>query len=129
MSWRRDTFYLYGGVEPASGERFFWEFSHLDTVWFQTFVDLFAQQYPDTLNLVPLDHGAFHATASLRWLAHVVPVFQPPHSPQLNSTERLWQYLKQRLQWQSFVNLDDLKLKLESLLAELSPAIIASLCG
>jgi hypothetical protein len=129
MSWRRETVYLYGVVEPATGESFFWEFSHLDTVCFQTFVDLFAQQYPDTLNLMQLDNGAFHATATLRWPANVVPVFQPPHSPQLNPIERLWEYLKQRLQWQSFASLEDLRLKLESLLAELSPAIIASLCG
>jgi hypothetical protein len=39
MSWRRDTLYLYGVVEPASTESFFWEFSHLDTVCLQPFVD------------------------------------------------------------------------------------------
>jgi transposase len=129
MSWRRDNFYLYGMVEPTTGDSFFWEFSHLDTVCFQTFIDLFAQHYPDTLNLVQLDNGAFHATASLRWPSNVIPVFQPPHSPQLNPIERLWEYLKQRLQWQSFTSLADLRLKVEALLEELSPAILTSLCG
>jgi hypothetical protein len=129
MRWRRDNLYLYGVVEPATGESFFWEFSHLDTACFQIFVDLFAQQYPDTLHPMQLDQGAFHATATLRWPANVIPVFQPPHSPQLNPIERLWEYLKQHLQWQSFASIEDLRLKLESLLAQLSPTIIASLCG
>jgi hypothetical protein len=41
----------------------------------------------------------------------------------------MWEYLKQRLQWQLFASLEDLRVKLESLLAQLSPAIISSLCG
>jgi transposase len=81
------------------------------------------------LNLMHLDHRAFHATATLRWSANVVPVFQPPYSPPLNPIERLWKYLKQRPQWQSLASLEDLRLKLESLLAKLSPTIITSLCG
>jgi hypothetical protein len=35
VSWQRDNFYVYGLVEPLTGERFFWEFSHLDTACFQ----------------------------------------------------------------------------------------------
>ena len=28
MQWKRDNFYLYGLVEPLTGEYFIWELSH-----------------------------------------------------------------------------------------------------
>jgi hypothetical protein len=30
IGWHRKNLYLYGMVEPATGDSFFWEFSHLD---------------------------------------------------------------------------------------------------
>ncbi len=32
VQWQYKTFYLYGVVEPKSGESFFFEFCHLDTI-------------------------------------------------------------------------------------------------
>ena len=52
VGWQRQNFYLYGLVEPATGESFFWEFSHLDAVCFQEFLNLFSRAYPDSLNFI-----------------------------------------------------------------------------
>jgi hypothetical protein len=38
--------WLYGAVEPLTGESFFYEFTHLDTVCFEKFLELFASKYP-----------------------------------------------------------------------------------
>ncbi len=43
--WLFKAFWLYGAVEPATGESFFWEFSHVDTDCYQRFLDEFAQAY------------------------------------------------------------------------------------
>jgi transposase len=129
VSWERDNFYVYGLVEPLTGARFFWEFSHLDTVCFQAFIDLFAQQYPDSLNIIQLDKGAFHTTDALVWPRNVILLAQPSHSPQLNPIERLWEYLKQGLVWNSFESIEHLRIKVESLLEGLSAQLITSLCG
>jgi hypothetical protein len=34
--------WLYGAVEPLTGASFFYEFTHLDTVCFEKFLELFA---------------------------------------------------------------------------------------
>lgn len=39
VQWLRDNFWLYGAVAPATGEHFFYEFSHLDVACFQRFID------------------------------------------------------------------------------------------
>lgn len=61
MGWSRDNFYLYGLVEPLGGESFFWEFSHLDSLCFQHFLDLFSRAYPDSLNLNEASHTCLGA--------------------------------------------------------------------
>ncbi|MDZ7960030.1 MAG: hypothetical protein RMY34_19465 [Aulosira sp. DedQUE10] len=59
VGWQRKNFYLYGLVEPATGDSFFWEFSHLDGTCFQDFLDLFSKAHPDVLNLVQMDFWHF----------------------------------------------------------------------
>lgn len=56
-------------------------------------------------------------------------LFQPPYCPELNPIERLWEYLKADLKWSSFKTLAQLQIRLDELLAKLTPEIIASLTG
>ncbi len=66
---------------------------------------------------------------------NIILLFQPPYCPQracphvLNPIERLWEHLKADLQWSSFRTLDELQTKVDQLLAELTPEIIASITG
>ncbi len=48
--WKFQTFWLYGAVEPATGEHFVLQFSHVDTDCYQQFLNEFSQAYTDTLN-------------------------------------------------------------------------------
>ena len=49
--------YLYGAIEPITGESFFLELPYLDTQHFQIFMDNFSLAYPNNLNLVVLDNA------------------------------------------------------------------------
>ncbi|PSB07079.1 hypothetical protein C7B62_20960 [Pleurocapsa sp. CCALA 161] len=90
VGWSRDNFYLYGVVEPLSGESFFGEFSHLDHFCFQQFLNLFSQAIGFRLNLIQMDNGSFHKSLDLKWPDNIIPIFQPPSSPELNPIERLF---------------------------------------
>lgn len=87
VQWKRQNFYLYGVVEPATGASCFWEFSHLDSICFQSFLERFSQAFPESLNLVQMDNGSFHKSTALKLPENVLPIFQPAHSPQLNPIE------------------------------------------
>jgi DDE superfamily endonuclease len=84
VGWNRKNFYLYGVVEPATGDSFFWEFSHLDSKCFQEFLDLFSEKNSSALNFIQMDNGSFHKSLALKWPDNVIPIFQPPNSPELN---------------------------------------------
>ncbi|HEY9847429.1 MAG TPA: IS630 family transposase [Candidatus Caenarcaniphilales bacterium] len=129
VQWQRQAFYLYGIVEPKSGESFFYEFSHLDGACFELFLNLVSQQFPDSLNIIQLDNASAHTAKPIQIPANILLVFQPPHSPELNPIERLWQHLKSKLAWNLYDQLDQLREGLAQQLQQLQPLMIASLTG
>jgi putative transposase len=60
---------------------------------------------------------------------HIILVFQLPYCPDLNPIERLWEPLKADLKWASFKTLEQLQAKVDQLLSQLTPPVIASLIG
>ena len=127
--WLFKAFWLYGAVEPTTGESFFLQFSHVDTDCYQKFLDEFSLAYPNSINILQVDNGRFHSGKALIVPKNIILLFQPPYCPELNPIERLWEYLKADLQWASFKTLDQLQTKLTQLLAELTPEIIANITG
>ena len=127
--WLFKAFWLYGAVEPTTGNAFFLQFSHVDTDCYQRFLNEFSQQFPDSLNILQVDNGRFHKSKNLVVPENVVLLFQPPYCPELNPIERLWQHLKADLKWASFKTLEQLQSKVDQLLAELTPEVIASVTG
>jgi len=47
----------------------------------------------------------------------------------LNPIERVWQYIKQKLSWGLYDNLDEIKEKVRSFLEDFSSETIASIAG
>jgi transposase len=127
VQWSYQSFYVYGAVEPLTGESFFLEFSHLDAACFQIFLDQFAQAYSGSLNVIQLDNGRFHLAKRLTIPENVVLLFQPPYSPEVNPIERVWQFIKDKLCWLNFKNLDELRHEVDSLIQAILPSQLVSL--
>lgn len=129
VQWPFQAFYLYGAVEPVTGESYFLEFSHLESECFQVFLDHFSQAYPQSLNVMQLDNGRFHIAKRLRFPDNVILLFQPAHSPDVNPIERVWQYIKDKLSWMNFKDLDALREEVSNILNSISPDRLVSLTG
>lgn len=127
--WKFQAFWLYGAVEAATGEHFVLQFSHVDTDCYQQFLNEFSQAYNDTLNILQVDNGLFHKAKRLRIPDNVILLFQPPHSPELNPVERLWEHLKRDLKWELFSDLKQLQDKVDALIDALTPQQVASITG
>jgi transposase len=129
MQWNFQALWLYGLVEPLTGESFFYEFCHLDTVCFEKFLELFAQAYPKDIHIIQLDNGGCHQALDLSLPENVILLFQPPHCPEVNPIERLWSEIKKVLKWEWFTNLDELRLGVKKALQNLNQTLIASVTG
>lgn len=124
---RFEAFWLYGAVEPLTGDNFFYAFSHLDGICFNRFLAQFSAAFPDTLNLLQLDQASAHISSEVHWPDNVVPIFQPNHSPELNPIERFWQELRKDFQNKNFNNLASLQQAIFSTVNSLIPEKVASL--
>ena len=129
IDYRYESVYLYGAVEPLTGERFFFELSHLTADCFQIFLNLFSVAFPESLNLLVLDNGRFHQAKSLEIPENVVLLFLPPYSPELSPIERLWQDIKAKLFSQTYQTLEDMQARVSEILHNYSDATIAKLTG
>ena len=127
VQWQFKATYLYGIVEPATGDSFFYEFTHLNTDCFQVFLDLVAQHFADSILIMQLDQAACHRAKRLRIPKNIILMFQPSHSPELNPIERVWLHLKRGLRWQLPLDLDELRLLIQQRLQTMTQSVIASL--
>lgn len=129
VQWQFKATYIYGIIEPKTGEHFFWEFSHLNTDCFQVFLNLISRQFKDDLLIIQLDNGGFHKAKRLQVPSNIILLFQPPHCPELNPIEQVWLYLKRRLRWCLPNTLDQLRQLLRERLEALTLEVVHSITG
>lgn len=127
ISYTYENFYLYGAVEPITGESFFLEMPWLNSACFQIFLDEFAKVYPTSLNILVLDNGRFHQAKSLQIPENVILLFLPPYSPELNPIERFWQDIKAKLFKNVFTSIKEMQDKLTQILKNYTEETIASM--
>lgn len=128
-AYRFESLYLYGAVEPVTGQSFFLELPTLDTQGFQLFLEHFTALDPTSFHLLLLDNGAFHKAQALQLPPNVALLFFPPYAPELNPIERLWRDLKDWLAQTAPLTLDDLSTLLMTRLKHYSAAVVRSLTG
>lgn len=124
-----EWFYVYGAVEPTTGEHFFLELPYLNADMFQRFIDEFAQAFPSSLNLLLVDNSGAHTAKRLVLPENVRLVFLPPYCPELNPIERLWRDLKDAIAWQQFEDSQTQQERVAELLRAYDTASIKSLTG
>ncbi|MCS3616980.1 transposase [Salinibacter ruber] len=124
-----EYFYLYGAVEPDTGQRFFTEHERLNSDCFQEFLDRFAKTFPYSHNVMVLDNGRFHKAKKLSVPRNVELTFLPPYSPELNPVERLWQDLKDQLAFDFYEHLSSLRQKARTVVSSYTDEAVASLTG
>jgi hypothetical protein len=128
-AYRFESLYLYGAVEPLTGQSFFLELPLLNTQGFQLFLDHFAALDPASFHLLLLDNGAFHKAQALRPPPNVGLIFFPPYAPELNPIERLWRDLKDWLAHAQPTSLAQLSKLLCTRLTHYTPSALRSLTG
>ena len=90
-------YWLYGAVEPKTGEAFYLEMPRLDSLCFSAFLRELARAYPKSFNVVVLDNAPAHIAGDVAVPDNVGLLYLPPYSPELNPVERLWLAVRERI--------------------------------
>lgn len=126
---RYKYYWLFGAVEPLTGEALFLEMPELDTACFQAYVNELSLAYPDSLNLLVLDGAPAHIAKRLQIPDNLLLVRLPPYSPELNPMERVWQDLRKWLGSALPADLAALKEHVATILRNYSNETLASITG
>jgi hypothetical protein len=81
VQWQFKATYLYRVVEPATGEHFFYEFTHFNTDYFQVFLDLVSAQFHDSVSMIQLDQAGCYRAKRLQIPQNIILMFHPPMRP------------------------------------------------
>jgi transposase len=124
---------VIGAVQPQTGALEALAVPYTDTSVFQIFLNQLAKRTKSENKRIVLvvDNASWHHTASLNW-HHILPMYLPAYSPDLNPIERLWLVLKNRFFTNWFTRDPDKLLArtceaLKSLID--SPVEISSICS
>ena len=102
-------------------------YDRVNTDNFQQVLNDCSQKYPKDFPVIQTDNARFHCTNDLVMPDNVMLLYQPPHSPQVNSSEQLWQWSKGEISNTIFTSLDHLKTTLNDLFQSKSKEFFASL--
>lgn len=127
--FRTATTWLFGAVDPPCGDRCFLILPRLNAAMMQCFLDALAAEYADSFNILLLDNSSAHTAKCLRIPSNVALVFQPPHCPEVNPAERVWQDLRYRLAWQRCADIEVLEDELIAWLDRYDAPTMQSLTG
>ena len=122
-----ENYYLYGAVEPITGDHFFLELPTLDTTCFQIYLDEFSNAYESSFNILILDRGSFHKSGSLRIPSNIAFILLPAYSPELSPIERVWESVKDEIANEIYSDIDSLKDRIASIICSYSDSTFSSL--
>ena len=129
VQFQFESYYLYGAVEPSTGESFFLELPNLNAQCFQIYLDEFSKAYADSFIVMILDRGKFHQAQNLKIPHNIIPVFLPPYSPELNPIERLWEDIKAEIADELYPTIQALMDKVASILKRYSKEAVNDILG
>lgn len=118
-------FVIFGGVEYESGKVVFRQEERKNSEGFTKWLDGLCRSIPQGEVLVVVDNARYHRSRVCQqwWEKHkarIKPFFLPAYSPELNMMERIWLYLKSKLnchRW--WADLSALKMATSQLLSNL----------
>jgi transposase len=76
-----------------------------------------------------MDNSSFYKALLLEWHDHVIPIYLPAYSPELNPIERLRSHTKKDLKWENSSSLDKLKEQVDIIIKSFTNEEVLSLCG
>ena len=80
------------------------------------------------MQIIQVDNAGGHLLSTSELPDNIILLFQHPR-PEVNPTERVWEYIKEFLAWLVFSDLDELRVRVQEILAFLTNHVIGFLAG
>lgn len=101
--------YLYGSFSPINGDSFVYEIEGTTSEIFYRYLVEFSKHKPKELKIVIIDNAGFHSLKKFDIPDNIKLIRIPPYTPELNPSEKIWQYIKQYYKNKVFRDLSQVK--------------------
>ncbi len=91
----REYVYVFMAACPGTGESTSLVLPYVNIDTMQIFIDQVAKDFPNYLIVMQLDGASWHTSEKLNIPENIRLVHQPPHSPEVNPIEDIWDYVKE----------------------------------
>lgn len=108
---RYQWLYIYGFVRPVTGETCLLLMPGVSVEEFELALEYFAEARrvgPDLQIVLVMDGAGWHTAKRLKVPDGIHIIFQPPYSPQLQPTERIWPLINQHVANKAHDDIDHL---------------------
>lgn len=90
----REYRYVYGAVEPLTGESFFLVMPFCNTDCMNIFLEELSSAYPNDKIIMVCDGAAWHKAKRLEIPTNIRLLFIPPYTPEMNPIEQIWKEIR-----------------------------------
>ena len=123
------NFYLYGAVNPKTGEEFTLLLPNVNIQCMNIFLSEFAKTRNGRKAAIVMDGAGWHKSRKLIFLENIRAIILPPYSPELNPVEKIWQYIKDHtIKNKVYKTLKALENVICRFVNMITPEIIKSVC-
>lgn len=112
VNWRFKWLWLYGFVNPHSGQTYWWILPYVNIQLFNQVLADFAQHFgigEKKQVVLVVDQAGWHKSAKVKIPQGLHLEFLPSHSPELQPAERLWTLTNEPIANRSFDSLDEVE--------------------
>lgn len=92
----REYLYVYAAVSPALGKMTALLLPWANTDMMNIFLEEVSREFSEFLVIMQVDQAGWHRSKNLRIPENIRLLPQPPHSPELNPVEHLWEELREK---------------------------------
>lgn len=129
----REYLYAYTAVCPETGENYSIVAPLTNTAVMNIFLIALSKAFSKYRIILCLDGAGWHTSGSLEVPENIELLLLPPHSPELNPTEHIWDYIREQKGFNNhvFASLDQVEDQLTQALKQIhkEKKIIKSMCN
>jgi hypothetical protein len=118
----RQYTYAYTAACPETGENFSLVLPYANGTCMDVFMNEFSSVYKHYRVIMAMDGASWHTGDKVKKWDNIVPMFQPPHSPEVNPVEHLWQHIREKGNFKNhtFASLEEVEERLVDELLKMS---------
>ena len=102
----REYRYVFGAVEPITGDSYFLIMPYCDSICTNAFLAELSEAFPDDIILLCCDGAPWHITDKLVIPDNIELFFIPPYTPEMNPIEQIWKELRKGFRNEVFSSLE-----------------------